>query len=711
MNIFNQYELANHYYDLTDYIDKNIYKFKRNGKYLQENWLVGVGIAAGIGLLAWLVTWLIKKNKNKKDPKVQAQQVKQKQEELKKKEEEINTQFEKSTPEEQSKMINKQVAIEVAKENPEAVINNKVDNTIIDQTIQKISSQDKSNESSDSSLKNKINSSTTINKDEVISETKTSEIQNLATAQKKVDDSTKEAITNINNAASKNNTANKKEFDINDLIKNFPMVVKQFDSTNESNTYDISKFNDIDKLIEFDNIFNNKIDKYKNLMNGLLNYILYILLYYDFKINKDNDDKSIFSYLITVANYILDNIENLYYTELFNLINDKETNYQVPNSNDEFHNKFRDTFKTKINKELKNDSNIPLENYLFCANHDLKSDDAIMQIKKNLEKHKNTKDIISENSKEINEIIEKMSKLLVGIYNDIFQKIINNHLITLNSEIEVLETFKNNSSEISRYNTRVQFVLKTAYQYALLAIGQWFLLEYKNLNHEDQSPHLQKFLEKFPILNKENYKLSEDRGIWQSLKTYMDRQAELWCKQKNISFQAIEDNAVNNPECSFTWNNPLDIEEIKKYIYFQYRNTTEEINFKEILEELINHLKESDHAFNFMKDPALSEKISQDGIKHSDSIQDMSKDPVVVEFWKNSTKDYEENPSLKNPERLLEVHNKMKELIDSYIPSENKNDVNTIKQQEKNTWNEYSSKRTQQEKLTQIQNKIKENNN
>ena len=186
MDIFNQFELANHYYDLTDYIDKNIYKFKRNGKYLQENWLVGVGIAAGIGLLAWLITWLIKKNKNKKDPKVQAQQVKQKQEELKKKEEEINTQFEKSTPEEQSKMINKQVAIEIAKENPDAVINDKVDATIVGTTIQKISSQDKSNESSDSSLKSKINSSTTINTDEVINETKTNEIQNLATAQKKL---------------------------------------------------------------------------------------------------------------------------------------------------------------------------------------------------------------------------------------------------------------------------------------------------------------------------------------------------------------------------------------------------------------------------------------------------------------------------------------------------------------------------------------------
>lgn len=75
----NQYLLAEHYYDLTEYIDKNIYKFRRNGKYLQEGfgtvalWIAGIALAAGIG---W---WVYKKyfdKSNNKDKKEEAAQQK-----------------------------------------------------------------------------------------------------------------------------------------------------------------------------------------------------------------------------------------------------------------------------------------------------------------------------------------------------------------------------------------------------------------------------------------------------------------------------------------------------------------------------------------------------------------------------------------------------------------------------------------------------------
>lgn len=75
----NQYLIAEHYYDLTEYIDKNIYKFRRNGKYLQEGfgtvalWIAGIALAAGIG---W---WVYKKyfdKSNNKDKKEEASQQK-----------------------------------------------------------------------------------------------------------------------------------------------------------------------------------------------------------------------------------------------------------------------------------------------------------------------------------------------------------------------------------------------------------------------------------------------------------------------------------------------------------------------------------------------------------------------------------------------------------------------------------------------------------
>lgn len=66
----NQYLIAEHYYDLTEYIDKNIYKFRRNGKYLQEGfgtvalWIAGIALAAGIGW--WVYKKFFDKNNDKK---------------------------------------------------------------------------------------------------------------------------------------------------------------------------------------------------------------------------------------------------------------------------------------------------------------------------------------------------------------------------------------------------------------------------------------------------------------------------------------------------------------------------------------------------------------------------------------------------------------------------------------------------------------------
>lgn len=73
----NQYLIAEHYYDLTEYIDKNIYKFRRNGKYLQEGfgtvalWIAGIALAAGIG---W---WVYKKFFDKKQNDSNEAKVKQ----------------------------------------------------------------------------------------------------------------------------------------------------------------------------------------------------------------------------------------------------------------------------------------------------------------------------------------------------------------------------------------------------------------------------------------------------------------------------------------------------------------------------------------------------------------------------------------------------------------------------------------------------------
>lgn len=123
MDIFNQFELANHYYDLTDYIDNNIYKFKRNGKYLQENWAMVAGIVAGIGLLGWLITWLINKNKKgKKDNKKTIAEIKQKQNELKQAKEKEKIEYEKASEEEKIEKEAKALAYECASSDPEAVL-------------------------------------------------------------------------------------------------------------------------------------------------------------------------------------------------------------------------------------------------------------------------------------------------------------------------------------------------------------------------------------------------------------------------------------------------------------------------------------------------------------------------------------------------------------------------------------------------------------
>lgn len=69
----NQYLIAEHYYNLTEYIDQNIYKFKRNGRYLQEGfgtvalWVAGIALAAGIGI------WVYKTFFNKDKAKVKEQ--------------------------------------------------------------------------------------------------------------------------------------------------------------------------------------------------------------------------------------------------------------------------------------------------------------------------------------------------------------------------------------------------------------------------------------------------------------------------------------------------------------------------------------------------------------------------------------------------------------------------------------------------------------
>ena len=123
MDIFNQFELANHYYDLTNYIDNNIYKFKRNGKYLQENWAMVAGIVAGIGLLGWLITWLINKNKKgKKDNKKTIAEIKQKQNELKQAKEKEKIEYEKASEEEKIEKEAKALAYECASSDPEAVL-------------------------------------------------------------------------------------------------------------------------------------------------------------------------------------------------------------------------------------------------------------------------------------------------------------------------------------------------------------------------------------------------------------------------------------------------------------------------------------------------------------------------------------------------------------------------------------------------------------
>lgn len=74
----NQYLIAEHYYDLTEYIDKNIYKFRRNGKYLQEGfgtvalWIAGIALAAGIGW--WVYKKFFDKNNDQNKKEEAAQQ-------------------------------------------------------------------------------------------------------------------------------------------------------------------------------------------------------------------------------------------------------------------------------------------------------------------------------------------------------------------------------------------------------------------------------------------------------------------------------------------------------------------------------------------------------------------------------------------------------------------------------------------------------------
>lgn len=72
-NMENQYLIAEHYYDLTEYIDQNIYRFKRNGRYLQEGfgtvalWIAGIALAAGIGV--WVYNTFFSKSKEEQKNK------------------------------------------------------------------------------------------------------------------------------------------------------------------------------------------------------------------------------------------------------------------------------------------------------------------------------------------------------------------------------------------------------------------------------------------------------------------------------------------------------------------------------------------------------------------------------------------------------------------------------------------------------------------
>lgn len=654
MNIFNQYELANHYYDLTDYIDKNIYKFKRNGKYLQENWKIGVGIAAVVGLLTWLITWFFNKNKKeKKDNKKTLESIKTKKEEVKKKEEEINKSFDNVDENKQNEMAGTVLAVQTLIKNPD-----KTADQITDQDIINSSSNMETSSLSTLKVEEKIKSSP--NDPKIIKATKTkikeptiqktaNEIKQIQNEEKKIDENINK---NINNAVNLLDKTNKSIEKIEDNIEEYK---KRFPPLSIPNYTENSKIT-IDNLIDFNKSISNYdesklqaleliqpvFDSNKNLFLvlqvGTINLMIFLLEVYTKNIELlSNQDKKIefLNDLYKIITIILVNWDNtiIFISDIFyNLfINNKEFPSNISFNKSTLAAVINDInsiikkYQTDDFHEIKiSDIDTGFQNYfLTCfkstssqsiSDLDIADFNKYHQelLKKMNEKFNsitnNKDDFINNKSSVISTFISSLTNFNVAF--EILSNMMNSQIrkleLKINNRLKELYEYNININNLQRHRISNNIVERELFKVATYAIGKFynenFLNSAKNnknssISQEEIDQCKPKTLPNWPIIEYEKLQNPEVKeygfGIWQIIQDKIEKAIKIWNSKSN-TLKIIDKNInVDQLEDKFlNWTYIYKIKKIKDYCINKYKSN-ENINFNDILELLKESIDKS----------------------------------------------------------------------------------------------------------------------